>query len=572
MDAQSRGRADDIDPADQWVLNPQTGTYELRLDQSPAQSSPSTNPAGAPTVPGSRTSDGRRADALGRGQAPVPGQRSHRARGGDDGAGAPPVGAGRRKRKPGASRKKKVLMWTGGSLALLMTAGGVGAYVVYQRLEGSLNTIDVGDVGTGGFKKDQAINILVLGTDKRTGTGNTSYGDRNSEGHADTSILFHVSKDRTNATALSIPRDLITDIPDCKTTDGQTIRGARDTKFNESLGVNGRNPGCTMQTVTELTGIEIDHFVMADFNAVKTLSTAVGGVEVCLAKPINDEDSKLNLPAGKHKVKGEEALAFVRTRKSVGFGSDLSRIELQQQFLSSLLREMKSSETLTSPTKMWDLANAAIKALTVDKGIGSIKKLQELGMEMSKVNPKNITFATVPVVDNEKRTAVLLQKQKAEPLFAMIRNDVSLTEVEKKEKATKKKTPGPLDGPRAEASDVRVAVYNGGGPQGAAQETLTWLQGKQVNKSSNESNAPEQAITTLEYGPNQADQARALADLLGLPATALKPKAADSVGTEPMKLVLGKDFKEPGVPLPGGKTKAPEGIQKVEADKQLCAE
>lgn len=569
MDAQSRGRADDIDPADQWVLNPQTGTYELRLDQSPAQSSPSAHPAGAPTVPGSRAPDGHRAGAPGRGQAPVPGQRSHRARNADDGANAP--AAGRRKRKQGASRKKKVLMWTGGGLALLMTAGGVGAYVVYQRLEGNLNTIDVGDAGTGGFKKDQAINVLVLGTDKRTGKGNTAYGDRNSAGHADTSILFHVSKDRSNATALSIPRDLITDIPDCKTSEGENIPGVQDRKFNESLGVDGRNPGCTMETVTKLTGIEIDHFMMADFNAVKTLSTAVGGVEVCLAKPINDKDSKLNLPAGKHKVKGEEALAFVRTRKSVGFGSDLSRIELQQQFLSSMIREMKSSDTLTSPTKMWDLANAATKALTVDKGIGSIKKLQELGMEMSKVNPKNITFATVPVVDNDKRTAVLLQEQKAEPLFAMIKNDVSLTEVEKKEKAAKKKAPGPLDGPRAEASDVRVAVYNGGGPQGAAQETLTWLQGKQVNKSSNESNAPEQATTTLEYGPNQADQARTLADLLGLPATALKPKAADSAGTEPMKLVLGEDFKKPGVPLPGGKTKAPEGIQKVEADKQLCA-
>ncbi|MGV9314636.1 LCP family protein [Streptomyces sp. NPDC003691] len=598
MDAQSRGRAENVDPADQWVFNPQTGSYELRLDQSPAQSSPSAAPE-RPRTPGPRSSaedgvpggyrPGSTTSGTGTGggtrtgagpeptgvpgQAPVPGQR-RRSRDGSGGT-PPPPGTGRRKRKQGATRKKKVLMWTGGTLALLLTAGAITGYVLYQQLDGNIQTVDIVG-GSKGFKKDQAVNILVIGTDKRTGKGNTAYGDRKSQGHADTTILFHVSKDRSNATALSIPRDLITDIPECEIKSGDgvtTIPGKSNTRFNESLGVSGRDPGCTMRTVKELTGIEVDHFMMADFNAVKELSTAVGGVEVCLAKPINDKDSKLNLSEGKHVVKGEEALAFVRTRKSVGFGSDLSRIEIQQQFLSSMIRKMKSGQTLTSPTKMWDLANAATKALTVDTGIGSIKKLQSLGMELAKVDPKNITFTTVPVVDNEDRSSVLLQESKARPLFAMIKNDVSLTEVQKKEKAqAAKKAPGPLDGPRAPKSDVRVAIYNGSATQGAAGATLTWLQGEGVSKSSNEANAPQKiAATTLEYGPNQAGQARTLADLMGLPATALKQQAADSEGREPMVLTLGADFQGAGIPVAPEKAKAPKGIQKVEADKQLCA-
>ncbi|MGW4034121.1 LCP family protein [Streptomyces sp. NPDC004838] len=586
MDAQSRGRADEIDPADQWVLNPQTGNYELRLDQSPAQSpaGPETSSTRSRTsrrtsgrrTPGPRTAPEGHA-AEGRTAAPgrdLPAQRSRRAGDASGGTNPPGGGTGRRKRKqPKKSRKKKVLMWTGGVVAFAVVAGAAGLYFVYEQLDSNLSTVDVGSAGSGGFKKDQAVNILVIGTDKRTGAGNESYGDRNSPGHADTTILFHVSKDRTNATALSIPRDLITDIPSCETKTGdgtKTIPGTSNTRFNESLGQAGRDPGCTMKTVTELTGITVDHFMMADFNAVKTMSTAVGGVEVCLAKPINDKDSKLNLPAGKHVLKGEEALAFVRTRHSVGFGGDLSRIEIQQQFLSSMIRKMKSGDTLTSPTKMWDLAQAATKALTVDTGIGSIKKLQDLGMELAEVNPKNITFATVPVVDNTDGATVLLNESKARPLFSMIQSDTSLTEVQKKEKAAAKQ-PGPLQGTRAQASDVRVAVYNGSGKQGAASGTLTWLQEQGVLKSSNEANAPQQiAKTTLEYAPNQADQARKLADLMGLPAAALQQGTEDAVGREPMKLTLGGDFKGAGLPI-AGPAKTPEGIQKVEADKQVCA-
>ncbi|MGW1492353.1 LCP family glycopolymer transferase [Streptomyces sp. NPDC002402] len=579
MDAQSRGRADEIDPADQWVLNPHTGNYELRLDQSAPQSSPSRSAgsggggsrrAGARTPAPRSPQDDRETATPGR---DVPGQRSRRT--GNASGGTNPPTVGRRKRKQPKSRKKKALLWTGGVMAFVVVAGAVGTYLVYRHFDSNLNTVDVTGAGSDGFKKDQAVNILIIGTDKRSGAGNDGYGDKNSVGHADTTILFHVSKDRTNATALSIPRDLITDIPDCqtKTTEGtKVIGGTTKTRFNESLGQEGRDPGCTMRTVKALTGVTVDHFMMADFNAVKTMTSAVGGVEVCLAKDIKDKDSKLNLPAGKHVIEGEQALAFVRTRHSVGFGGDLSRIEIQQQFLSSLIRKMKSSDTLSSPTKMWDLAEAATKALTVDTGIGKISRLRDLGLELKQVNPKNITFATVPVVDNTDGATVLLNESKAKPLFSMIQNDTSLTEVKQKEQDAKNQQANLLKGPRAQASKVRVAVFNGSETQGAALATLTWLQNEEgVLKSSNEGNAPQKlAKTTLVYAPNQADQARKLADLMGLPATALKPGTKNAVGLEAMNLTLGADFKGAGVPLTGP-AKAPEGVQKVEADKQVCA-
>ncbi|KOG81406.1 LCP family protein [Streptomyces globisporus] len=509
----------------------------------------------------------------------VPGQRSRRGSQGTRGAAAEPPAAGRRKRKPQKSRRKKALLWTGGVLAFVVVGTSVGAYVVYQKLNGNIDAIDVGDAGSKSVVTDGPINILVIGTDKRTGKGNEGYGDKGSMGHADTNILFHVSEDRTNATAMSIPRDLMTEIPECETKqqDGSTtaIPGTASARFNTSLGQNGRDPGCTMKTVENITGVKPDHFMMVDFNAVKELTTAVGGVKVCMAKPIDDPKSHLKLPQGESKVQGEEALGLLRTRDSFGNRSDLDRIKVQQQFLGSMIREMKSSDTLTNPKKLYKLADAATNALTVDSAIADAKKLMTLAQEISKVDTKNITFVTMPVIDNPaepKPVTVVVDPTKGDQLFAMMRSDTSLTEVKQKEKAAKSKQAALLKGPKAAPADVRVDVLNGGEIPGAAGSTVTWLQNEQgVLKSANKANAPEKADkTTLEYAPNQADQARALAEMMGLPATAMKQGTADAEGLEAMVLTLGADFKGAGQ-LITGPAKAPEGVEQARADKAVCA-
>lgn len=577
MDAQGRGRAGDIDPADQWVFDPNTGSYVLRMEPAADQQAPpAQRTASSPSATTARRAGHRQGGTReaapedgGTGHRDVPRQRGHRA----GNRPSPQIPAGRRKPKPKTPGRKKALYWTGGVLAFVLVAGGTGAYLVYQQLNGNIDKVDVGVQNAA--VADGPVNILVIGTDARTGKGNDGYGDQGSVGHADTTILFHVSEDRTNATALSIPRDMITDIPDCPTKqeDGSTkiIPGESGVRFNTSLGQSGRDPGCTWRTVEELTGLKINHFMMADFNAVKTLSSAVGGVEVCLAKDIDDPKSHLKLSEGRHTIEGEQALAFVRTRHSVGFESDLDRIKLQQQFLSSMIRKMKSGNTLTNPKKLWDLGNAATEALTVDTGIGSVDKLTALAKDLSKVNLKNITFATVPVVDNTDGATVLLYKPKAEPLFAMVKEDVSLTEVKQQQK---KKEAAKLQGPTADPSEVRVRVLNGSGVFGAAQETVDWLQNSEgVLRSSNGGNSPEpeQQKTTLRYAPNQADQARRLADMMGLPSSALLPGTEDAEPMAEMTLTLGKDFKGAGTSITAP-AKAPEGIQKVEADNEnLCA-
>ncbi|MGP3735444.1 LCP family protein [Streptomyces sp. GDS52] len=573
MDAQSRGRADDVDPADQWIINPATGEYELRLGSSAPQS----------PLPGPRRSGhhpvNAGADAAVSGRVRAPGREVPPPRRRD----APEVPPGRRGNRPPQRRPRtrKALLWAGGAMAFVVLATGTAGYVYLKHLEGNVHTTDVGDAGSGDFSKDEAFSILVLGTDKRTGAGNEGYGDKNSVGHADTTILLHVSQDRTNATALSIPRDLIVDIPDCPTTleDGtrKVIPGLQGARFNRSLGEGGRDPGCTMRTVEEATGIPVDHFMMADFNAVKTLTTAVDGVKVCLQHAVDDRQSKLRLPAGESTVAGEDALAFVRTRHSFGNEGDLDRIKVQQHFLASLMRKMSSGDTLTSPTRLLKLAEAATEALTVDTGIGKVSTLKDVALELKKVPTKNISFTTVPVRDNPAETVkatVVLDEAKAPPLFAAIANDVSLTEVKRQKKEKKTAVAARLKGPKAEASEVRVQVFNGGAPSGSAQQMLNRLQLEEgVSKSENAGNAPKTLKrTTLEYAPDQADQARRLADILGLSGSGMKPgeSATNSQGLPAMTLTLGEDFTDAGARLDGSAAGALD-VEKSTADKVQCA-
>lgn len=488
-------------------------------------------------------------------------------------------GRAARRRQAAAERpRRRALKWTAGVGALVLVAGCGGAYYAYQHFNNNITAVKVqlGSEAERPKAAGDALNILVIGTDSRAGLGR-EYGDEGSTGHADTTLLFHVAKDRSNATVISIPRDLMVPIPECEITGGKKIPGSARTMFNESLGQEGRDPGCTWKTVEKMTGIRVDHFVMVNFDAVKTLSTAVGGVEVCAAKDINDPDSHLRMTKGRHVVQGDEALAFVRTRHAVGLGGDLTRIPLQQQFISSMIRSIKSSDTLTSPTKLWKLADAATKALTVDDGIGSVDKLKDLALDISKVDTKNITFTTVPVLDDPKdENRLVLKQPDAGQVFSLVAGDRSLTGTAAPDAATAEPTPAepsltattaPVD-----AKDVRVAVRNGSGTPGQAQQAVDKLRAKGFAKATTAPNAAATPISSVSYPAGKAAEAAALAASLGLPADAVKedPKAG---GRDGLAVVLGKDVLAAATAsAAAAPTEAPKDLQRVQADDtDVCA-
>ncbi|MEV7360444.1 LCP family protein [Kitasatospora sp. NPDC091276] len=544
----------EVDPADQWTRDPETGQY--RLDPAagiPGQRRRTAERRAAEETPATESGTGTAG-------TPGPGRRDSRRR-----------AAAAAKR----TRRRRALKWTAGAGALVMVAGCGGAYYLYQHFNSNLTSVKVqlGNEEERPKAAGDALNILVLGTDSRQGLGR-EYGDEGSAGHADTTLLFHISKDRSNATAISIPRDLMVPIPECQSSDGKKIPGSARDMFNNSLGQEGRDPGCTWKTVEKMTGIRVDHFVQVNFEAVKTLSSAVGGVEVCAAKDINDTDSHLKMSKGRHVVQGDEALAFVRTRHAVGFGGDLTRIPLQQQFISSMIRKIKSDDTLTSPSKLYKLADAATKALTVDSGIGSVDKLKDLALDLSKVDTKNITFATVPVLDDPKdKDRLVLKQPDAGQLFSMVAGDRSLTETAAPADAATAAPETAAAAPTAAAptvdpKDVRVTVRNGSGTRGQSGPTVDKLRSKGFAKATTAPDAPVTATTAVSFPAGQDAAAAALAAALGLPGDAVRPDPkADPKG--PLVLVLGKDVLAAPAAAP---TEAPKDLQRVQADDtDACA-
>ncbi|MGV9393663.1 LytR C-terminal domain-containing protein, partial [Streptomyces olivaceus] len=130
-------------------------------------------------------------------------------------------------------------------------------------------------------------------------------------------------------------------------------------------------------------------------------------------------------------------------------------------------------------------------------------------------------------------------------------------------------------GEKSEPGEVRVRVMNGGAPAGSAQQELAYLQTDAgVTKSENAGNAPEEADkTTLEYDSDQADQARALAEILGLSGAAMNPgeSVTNSQGLPTMTLTLGKDFKGAGVKIGSSSVKKPDLDTESTADQKQCA-
>ena len=236
------------------------------------------------------------------------------------------------------------------------------------------------------------INLLLVGSDTRAGQG-AGFGNEESE-LADVIMLLHISADKKNAVALSFPRDLLVPIPACPNPEGGAFSAMSRQQINSSIAYGG--PVCTLLTVQALTGVRIPYLGVIDFRGVIEMSNAIGGVEVCVANPIDDPKSKLKLDAGVHTLQGREALAFLRTRYGVGDGSDLARISNQQVFLTSLLRKVKNEGVLNNPIYMYSLANAAARNMKLSDSMTDLGTMVALAGALRDVDLDKMTFLQVP--------------------------------------------------------------------------------------------------------------------------------------------------------------------------------
>lgn len=269
---------------------------------------------------------------------------------------------------------------------------------------------------------DGPINILLVGSDSRAGT--SGYGNETSV-LADVIILLHISADRKNVVAMSFPRDTMVPWPACPSTSGgpgylpQALG-----QINATIANGG--PGCTLLTVEKLTGLDIPYLAMINFTGVIEMSNAIGGVEVCVASPINDEYTHTVLSAGNHVLQGKAALQFLRTRHGIGDGSDLSRINNQQVFLTALIRKIKSLGVLSNPAYLYSLATTVARNMTLSSNLTDLGAVVGLASTLKDVQLENITFLMLPSkmglpAPYQGRVAPVYEK--ANPIFKLLKQD-----------------------------------------------------------------------------------------------------------------------------------------------------
>lgn len=315
---------------------------------------------------------------------------------------------------------------------LLVLAGAATGWWIYSKLDGNIIEDTSAAAELRRYDKERpahlaggAQNILLIGSDSRTGAGNAPYGQDKGTQRSDTTILLHLPADRKSATAVSVPRDLMVEVPACLKQDGSRTR-EQFAQFNWAFQWGGT--ACTIRTVEALTGIRVDHHMVLDFSGFKKMVDAIGGVEVCLSRPVDDPEAKLKLPAGRQTLQGEQALGFVRARYSLGNGSDTERMERQQLFLGSLVKKVQSNGVLLNPGRLYPLLDAATSSVTTDPELASLRGLYELVRGVRDIPTDQIKFLTVPrrpyAADRNRDE---LRQPDASQLFQRLRADQPLT-------------------------------------------------------------------------------------------------------------------------------------------------
>jgi LCP family protein required for cell wall assembly len=406
------------------------------------------------------------------------------------------------------------------SVIVLATSGVL--WFGYRHLSAKIGRVNAIGGSTVADVDGRDQNILIVGTDDRSDAtpaelkalGTTA----NAGVNTDTMMLIHVPANGKRATAVSFPRDSWVNIP------GVGMDKLNSAYAHGAFGGGGKaNPDrgrqLLVRTVSELTGLRVDHYVEVDLLGFYRISNAIGGVQVCLKQPAKDPFSGIDLPAGRSTIKGTQALAFVRQRHGLPNG-DLDRIVRQQYFLSAAFRKMKSVGVVGNPVKLTRLLDAIGSSVRMDRGLDPL----QLARQVEGLAAGNIDFRTLPnkgTATVEGRSVVLVDTN---ALPAFFRSVIGSS-------GTK-----PAAAKTVPRSQVNVAVLNGAGRRGLATQTASQLRsaGFTVTGTGNASSVDR---TVVQYAPGRDAEARTLAALI--PGAELQQK--DGLGGS-VQLVLGANF------------------------------
>jgi LCP family protein required for cell wall assembly len=419
------------------------------------------------------------------------------------------------------NRLRLLVAIASGVILIVATVAGIFGFAA-RNLAGNIKALEV--IATPKpVAETGPLNILLMGTDTRTDQGGgfgseTEYGGT---GRSDTTILIHLSNDRKSAIAVSIPRDSVVNIPACTKEDGTTVTERTDL-FNSAFSSAG--PGCTVKTIETLTGITINHAVIVDFVGFSNVVDALGGIDVCLTEAIDEpveNGAGIQLPAGVQTLDGISALGLMRARYSLADGSDLKRIERQQELLSITIDQVTKMNLITDLPALYKVLNAATSSLRMDAGLSDLDSLVTLSTSLSSMGSNNVSFVTVPYESTPDGNRVQWTEE-ANQLWSAIINDTGWPPSEV--------VAAPSEAPPTETivvkpSDVSVVILNGTNRAGFAALTGDFLKTQGVNVAE-VGNAPNKntAESVIVHTSGNALKAQLIGQLLGITNIAEDPE------------------------------------------------
>ncbi len=400
-------------------------------------------------------------------------------------------------------------------LILSLIAGAVLAYVVI-RLGGERQ--DIAELSSQAPKAP--LNVLIVGSDSREGLSpeelkkfDPEGTDRKTGRRADTIILVHVDEKRDEVVLVHFPRDLRVALP-----------GGKTGKIN---GAYQGGAGSVVKTVESFTGLEMNHYVEVDFTGFRSIVDALGGIDVFFERPINEKDSGLNVPKGCVRLKGDQALAFVRVRK---IDSDFGRIARQQLFVKLMMEKLTRKGTVLNPIKVVKLVNLFSKNVKTDADL-AISDMKTLALRLRGFDSSKLDLRAVP--SSGARIGgvsfVVANKRQSDALFAAIKERKALPDYGRTGVST------------LEPEDVEISVLNGTRVDGEARKVADALKaaGYQVVATGD---ASPHAATTVYFGPGHDEKARLVAARYGAPVKAMPPAV---IVETPIALVVGADGAKP---------------------------
>lgn len=446
---------------------------------------------------------------------------------------------------------------------VVLAAGGIG-HAVVTGLDTGITRVDPFKDMKNRPQAGNGMNVLLVGTDGRdriTPEERAKYRLGGAPCHCtDTVMIVHISEDRERASVVSLPRDSYAEMPEHTDLTTGRHHHAHPVKLNAAYAEGG--PGLTVRTVESMTGVKIDHYLEVDFTSFMKTVDAVGGVQICTAKPMKDTYTGLDLPAGPHELDGGQALQYVRSRHVDG-AADLGRMQRQQKFLAALIDRLTSGGVLLNPVRFREVATTALSSVRADQGFGTDQMLA-LSKAMRGFTPASSEFVSVPIGDMSFPvkgigSTVKWDANKAQKLFESLREDRPLAP-----QPAAAKGPRPVDVGVAPKT-IRVQVYNGTRTDGLGGRVDAALRasGFDTTREPRTGSGQERGRTLVEFDPRWDRSARSLA--AALPGAELRPVPGQG-GT--LRVTVGADYK--GVAAVRAREAQSGQFEAVRGDQVVC--